>query len=122
MEALKLDHCVIHVSDWERSNRFYAAVLGAEILPRQNGFTYKLGDFLLNCHGPGIAPNLVARIPVQPGNRACSHRKSRATFPEHALDHDDLGLNQSKIINVIDSKSLERDASGKPRTLFLIPL
>ncbi|QXX73585.1 VOC family protein [Methylovirgula sp. HY1] len=68
MDALKLDHCVIHVSDWERSNRFYAAVLGAEILPRQNGFTYKLGDILLNCHGPGIAPNLVARNPVQPGN------------------------------------------------------
>ncbi|MHB8884891.1 MAG: hypothetical protein ACYC5H_07360 [Methylovirgula sp.] len=31
-------------------------------------------------------------------------------------------MNQSKIITVIDSKSLERDASGKPLTLFLIPL
>ncbi|MGH6831390.1 MAG: hypothetical protein ACREDG_09605, partial [Methylocella sp.] len=30
------------------------------------------------------------------------------------LDHDDFGLNQSKIMNVIDSKSLERDAGGKP--------
>jgi catechol 2,3-dioxygenase-like lactoylglutathione lyase family enzyme len=28
---LKLDHCVIHVSDWERSNDFYAQVLGAEL-------------------------------------------------------------------------------------------
>jgi len=68
MNVLKLDHCVIHISDWTRSNRFYADVLGAEILPRQDGFTYKLGDFLLNCHGPGITPNIVARIPVGPGN------------------------------------------------------
>jgi catechol 2,3-dioxygenase-like lactoylglutathione lyase family enzyme len=68
MDTLRLDHCVIHVSDWERSNRFYAQVLGAEILPRQQGFTYRLGDFLLNCHGPGIVPKLVARKPVEPGN------------------------------------------------------
>jgi hypothetical protein len=39
-----------------------------------------------------------------------------------SLDHDDFGLEQSKIMNVIDSNSLERDASGKPLTLFLIPL
>lgn len=68
MGPLRLDHCVIHVSDWERSNRFYADVLGVEILPRQKGFTYKMGDFLLNCHGPGIVPNLVAKKPVEPGN------------------------------------------------------
>lgn len=68
MGPLRLDHCVIHVSEWERSNRFYADVLGAEILPRQQGFTYKLGDFLLNCHGPGITPKLVAKKPVEPGN------------------------------------------------------
>jgi hypothetical protein len=30
--------------------------------------------------------------------------------PGIALDHDDFGLNQSKIMNVIDSKNLERDA------------
>ena len=68
MQALKIDHCVIHVSDWERSNRFYRTVLGAEVVPRQKGYAYKLGNFLLNCHGPGIAPKIVARLPVQPGN------------------------------------------------------
>jgi catechol 2,3-dioxygenase-like lactoylglutathione lyase family enzyme len=68
MRPLRLDHCVIHVSDWQKSNRFYADVLGAEIVPRQKGFAYKLGDFLLNCHGPGVVPNLVARQPVAPGN------------------------------------------------------
>jgi hypothetical protein len=44
-----------------------------------------------------------------------------APFRDHALDHDDFGLNQSKII-VIDSKDLERDADAKPPTLLLIPL
>jgi catechol 2,3-dioxygenase-like lactoylglutathione lyase family enzyme len=68
MNALKLDHCVIHVSDWGRSKSFYSQVLGAEVVHRQNGFSYKIGDILLNCHGPGIVANAVARIPVQPGN------------------------------------------------------
>jgi hypothetical protein len=40
---------------------------------------------------------------------------------ENALDHDDFGLVQSKIMNVIDSKSLERDASGKPVSTFPHP-
>jgi catechol 2,3-dioxygenase-like lactoylglutathione lyase family enzyme len=68
MPPLKIDHCVIHVSDWERSNRFYATVLGAEVLPRQKGFAYRLGDFLLNCHGPGVTPKIAAQSPVAPGN------------------------------------------------------
>jgi hypothetical protein len=41
-------------------------------------------------------------------------------FPR-LLDHDDFGLSQSKIINVIDSKSLERDAGGKPGSAFPHP-
>jgi catechol 2,3-dioxygenase-like lactoylglutathione lyase family enzyme len=28
--GVDLDHCVIAVSDWERSNRFYRDVVGAE--------------------------------------------------------------------------------------------
>ena len=43
----KLDHCVIHVSDWQRSNAFYRDVMGAELVQR---------------------PAEVARLPVQPGN------------------------------------------------------
>jgi 8-oxo-dGTP pyrophosphatase MutT (NUDIX family) len=38
-----------------------------------------------------------------------------------ALDHDDLGLQQSKIVNVIDSDNLERDAGGKPGAAFPPP-
>jgi catechol 2,3-dioxygenase-like lactoylglutathione lyase family enzyme len=64
----KLDHCVIHITDWERSNAFYRDVLGAEIVPRPAGFAYRFGDKQLNVHGPGVKPAEVARLPVQPGN------------------------------------------------------
>lgn len=63
-----LDHVVIHVGDWERSNAFYRDVLGAEVLPRGAGFAYRFGAQQLNCHGPGVEPDPVARVPVAPGN------------------------------------------------------
>jgi catechol-2,3-dioxygenase len=47
----KLDHCVIHVSDWERSNAFYTTVLGAELVTRPTGYAYRFGDKQLNVHG-----------------------------------------------------------------------
>jgi len=66
---VKLDHCVVHVADWARSNAFYRDVLGAEILDRPNGgHVYRFGDAQLNLHGPGVHPAEVARLPVQPGN------------------------------------------------------
>jgi catechol 2,3-dioxygenase-like lactoylglutathione lyase family enzyme len=63
-----LDHCVIHVTEWERSNVFYRDVLGAELVPRSPGWAYRFGDRQLNVHGPGVRPAEVARLPVQPGN------------------------------------------------------
>jgi hypothetical protein len=40
-----------------------------------------------------------------------------------ALDHDDLGSNRSKIMNVIDSSILRSGMLAENRyTLFLIPL
>ena len=66
--AVKLDHCVIHVSDWERSNAFFTAILGAELVRRPVGYAYRFGETQLNVHGPGVAPAEVARLPVQPGN------------------------------------------------------
>jgi catechol 2,3-dioxygenase-like lactoylglutathione lyase family enzyme len=65
---VKLDHCVVHVSDWERSNAFYRDVLGAELVRRGNGWAYRFGDSQINLHGPGVRPAEVARLPVQPGN------------------------------------------------------
>jgi catechol 2,3-dioxygenase-like lactoylglutathione lyase family enzyme len=62
------DHCVVHVSDWERSNAFYHDVLGAELVRRPQGWAYRFGAAQLNLHGPGFHPAEVARLPVQPGN------------------------------------------------------
>ena len=68
MPNVKLDHCVIHVTDWEISNTFYRDVLGAELVPRESGWSYRFGDEQLNLHGPGVSPAPVAKLPVQPGN------------------------------------------------------
>jgi catechol 2,3-dioxygenase-like lactoylglutathione lyase family enzyme len=65
---MRLDHCVIHVSDWERANAFYRDVIGAELVRRGAGWAYRLGDQQLNVHGPGVHPEPVARDPVRPGN------------------------------------------------------
>jgi ribonuclease HI/catechol 2,3-dioxygenase-like lactoylglutathione lyase family enzyme len=65
---LRLDHVVIAVSNWERSNGFYRDVLGAEILERGDGYAYRFGDQQLNVHGPGLNASIVANDPVRPGN------------------------------------------------------
>jgi catechol 2,3-dioxygenase-like lactoylglutathione lyase family enzyme len=65
---VKLDHCVIHVVDWETSNAFYRDVMGATVVARPAGFAYRFGDTQLNVHGPGVDATPVARLPVQPGN------------------------------------------------------
>jgi catechol 2,3-dioxygenase-like lactoylglutathione lyase family enzyme len=68
-EPLRLDHCVIAVSDWERSNRFYADVVGAELVELDKGrWAYRLGAQQLNVHGPGSDAFPRAVDPVRPGN------------------------------------------------------
>jgi catechol 2,3-dioxygenase-like lactoylglutathione lyase family enzyme len=66
---VKLDHCVIAVTDWEQSNRFYADVLRAELVELDKGrYAYRFGDQHLNVHGPGSTPQPRAADPVRPGN------------------------------------------------------
>ncbi len=65
---VSLDHCVIHVSDWDRAKAFYTRVIGAEAIARGAGYVFRLGDRQLNCHGKGVHAEPVARLPVQPGN------------------------------------------------------
>jgi catechol 2,3-dioxygenase-like lactoylglutathione lyase family enzyme len=67
MDSIKLDHCVIHVSSWERSNRFYQDVLGAELVPIGSGWSYRFGETQLNCHGPNVEGTPNAQFPVMPG-------------------------------------------------------
>ncbi|GJE10698.1 VOC family protein [Methylobacterium longum] len=83
--AIHLDHCVIHVSDWGRSNAFYRDVVGAEIIERGPGFAYRFGGVQLNCHGPGVAATPVAEKPVQPGNSDLCFRWSGTI--EDAIAH-----------------------------------
>jgi len=65
----RLDHCVIAVADWQRSNAFYVDVLGAELIDRGDGsYAYRFGEQQLNVHGPGADPDPVARDRVRPGN------------------------------------------------------
>ena len=66
----RLDHVVIAVSDWERSNVFYRDVLGAEVIDLDYGrHAYRLPDGQqLNVHGPGATPHPRALEPVRPGN------------------------------------------------------
>jgi catechol 2,3-dioxygenase-like lactoylglutathione lyase family enzyme len=69
VRALVLDHCVIAVSDWERSNAFYRDVLGAELVELSDGRNaYRFGAQQLNVHGPGSTPSPRAANPVRPGN------------------------------------------------------
>jgi catechol 2,3-dioxygenase-like lactoylglutathione lyase family enzyme len=66
--VVRLDHCVIHVSDRARSNVFYRDVVGAELIGDADGISmYRFGEQQLNVHGPGATPHPVARVPVAPG-------------------------------------------------------
>jgi len=62
-----LDHCIIAVSDWDRSNAFYTDVLGAELVARGEGYVYRFGTNQLNIHGPGVDGEPNAEPPVAPG-------------------------------------------------------
>jgi catechol 2,3-dioxygenase-like lactoylglutathione lyase family enzyme len=68
--APRIDHVVIAVSDFERSNRFYADVLGVDVMEISRGrYAYRLADGKqLNVHGPGSSPVPRAADPVKPGN------------------------------------------------------
>jgi catechol 2,3-dioxygenase-like lactoylglutathione lyase family enzyme len=93
---VRLDHCVVHVSDWERSNAFYRDVLGAELVWAGAGWSYHFGDHQLNLHGPGVDAAPVARLPVPPGGSdLCFEWPGRVDAAEqHLRDHGvgvDLG-------------------------------
>jgi catechol 2,3-dioxygenase-like lactoylglutathione lyase family enzyme len=66
---VRLDHVVIAVSDWERSNAFYRDAVGAELVELDRGrWAYRIGEQQLNVHGPGSTPSPRAQDPVRPGN------------------------------------------------------
>ena len=60
-----LDHCVIHVSDWDVAKDFYTRVMGAEAVSVQDGYVFRWGDKQLNCHGPNKFAEPKARMRPQ---------------------------------------------------------
>lgn len=91
---VRVDHVVIAVTDWDRSNAFYRDVLGADLVRHGAGWRYRFGDVQLNVHGPGLKGDPVAREPVRPGNSdlcfvwegtaeaAAEHLRARGVEPE----------------------------------------
>ena len=77
---------MIHVAEWPRSNTFYRDVLGAELVGDSDGVAmYRFGEQQLNVHGPGLKPEPVARLPVQPGGSDLCFTWTGAI--EGAIDH-----------------------------------
>ncbi len=65
----RFDHCVVHVSDWERSNTFYRDVVGVELISKNGRWAYRFENAQLNLHGPGVEAKPLARIPVPAGRK-----------------------------------------------------
>ena len=63
----RFDHCVVHVSDWDQSNRFYRDVVGVELVQNEKRWAYRFENAQLNLHGPGAEAHPLAKIPVPPG-------------------------------------------------------
>jgi catechol 2,3-dioxygenase-like lactoylglutathione lyase family enzyme len=68
MTRITLDHCVIHVGDWNTCTAFYRDVLGAEVVPWKKGAMFRFGPVQLNTHGPDQIGHPRAAVPVMPGN------------------------------------------------------
>jgi catechol 2,3-dioxygenase-like lactoylglutathione lyase family enzyme len=112
--AVHLDHCVIHVTDWERSNAFYRDVMGAEIIPRGSAFAYRFGGVQLNVHGPGVNATPLARIPVQPGNSDLCFRWS-GSIEQAAAHLASLGVTVSR------TRGAQRRRRRRGQSLFSRP-
>jgi len=55
MAEIRLDHCVIAVSDWERANAFYRDVLGAELVQRiEYTQAYPFDTVTVTGHADGV--------------------------------------------------------------------
>src|SRR5215211_7397715 len=109
---VRLDHLVISVSDWERSNAFYRDVIGAQVIELPRGrFAYRLGDQRLNVHGPGSRPEPLARKPVEPGNSDLCFRwpGTVAEALEHLRRHG---------VEVIDGPVARQGARGEGQSVY----
>ncbi len=83
---IRFDHCVVHVSNWARSNEFYRQILGAELIQSSQGrWSYRFSNAQLNLHGPGLNSHPLAGIPVAPGGSDLCFEWTGSI--EDAIDH-----------------------------------
>jgi catechol 2,3-dioxygenase-like lactoylglutathione lyase family enzyme len=69
VDAPRLDHLVVGVSDPKRANEFYERVIGVDAVELPRGrVAYRLANAQLNVHGPDSSAQPLARNPVGPGN------------------------------------------------------
>ena len=80
-----VDHVVIAVSDFERSNEFYRDVIGVTVVELGDGYAYRLGEIQFNVHGPGMDPAPLASAPVAPGGSDLCFRWDGTA--EEAISH-----------------------------------
>ena len=85
---ITFDHCVVHVSDWERSNAFYRDVLGAELVRRPQGWAYRFGDTAAQSARAGISPRRGgAACRCSPATAICaSNGTGRSPTPSRHLE------------------------------------
>jgi catechol 2,3-dioxygenase-like lactoylglutathione lyase family enzyme len=109
---VRLDHVVIAVSDWERSNAFYRDVLGADLVELDRGrWAYRFGEQQLNVQGPGSTPSPRAREPVRPGN-------SDLCFVwEGPIDEAERHLAEAGV-DVEEAPSTRAGAKGEGRSVY----
>jgi hypothetical protein len=68
MTRITLDHCVIHVSDWDKAKCVLCRTSwGPRLIPFGNGYQFRWGEQQLNIHGPNQPGTPVAKLPVMPG-------------------------------------------------------
>ncbi len=108
---VRLDHVVIAVSDFERSNAFYRDVLGAEVVDVDGRTAYRVGGQQLNVHGPGVRPAMVARIPVAPGN-------SDLCFEWHGTIEDALEHLRARGVQVEAGPMTRGGAKGRGTSVY----
>lgn len=112
MSVVRLDHCVIAVSNWERSNAFYRDVVGVELVDLPRGRrAYRLGNAQLNVHGPKSTAQPLPARPVAPGNSdICFEWPGRIAG---AVDHL-----QRHSVAIVEGPTERQGARGAGRSVY----
>ncbi len=120
MTRITLDHCVIHVSDWEKARAFYVDVMGAEAIEFGNGYQFRWGEQQLNIHGPDQQGSPVAKLPVMPGNSdLCFRWHGPITgaiehLQAHNITIEEGDFNRDGTVNLLDLDVLGANWTGTP--------